>query len=209
MPRNASTQAGDLFDPPSKSQKKRDSHALQLLGESLLEMSDERLIGLGVPERLHDAIRLARSIRAHEGRRRQMQYIGRLMREDVDVEAIRSAIDAEHSRHRLDTAVMHEAERWREKVLADSAEAARWLAAWPDTRLRFEPLLSGARAELAGGQRARHYRDLFRLIRDTLSQAGETSPTASTDTATPPPAEPIPPAEASSSPPRRRERHRR
>ena len=177
MPRNASPQASDALDAPSKSQKKRDSHALQLLGESLLEMSDERLTGLGVPERLHDAIRLARTIRAHEGRRRQMQYIGRLMREAVDVDAIRTAIEAEHSRHRIDTAVMHEAEHWRERVLAESSEAARWLQDWPDTRSRFEPLVAAARAELTGGQRGRHYRELFRLLRDTLSaQAGSQAP---------------------------------
>jgi ribosome-associated protein len=177
MPRNASPQAADAFDAPSKSQKKRDSQALQLLGESLLGMSDERLVGLGVPERLHDAIRLARTIRAHEGRRRQLQYIGRLMREDVDVEAIRAAIDAEHSRHRLDTAVMHEAEHWRERVLAEASEADRWLEHWPQTRSRFEPLLTAARSELAGGQRSRNYRDLFRLIRDTLSaQAAADAP---------------------------------
>jgi ribosome-associated protein len=196
MLRKHSTQAADANDPPSKSQKKRDSHALQLLGEQLLEMSDERLEGLGVPERLHDAIRLARTIRAHEGRRRQMQYIGRLMREAVDVEALRAALEAEHSRHRLDTAVMHEAERWREKILAEPAEAARWLESWPDSRPRFEPLLAGARAELAGGQRSRHYRELFRLIRDTLSQANRT----------PPPTEPIPTATAVPPTPRRRER---
>ncbi|MEN9774640.1 MAG: hypothetical protein RL322_1710 [Pseudomonadota bacterium] len=166
----------DQTERPSKSQRKRDSHALQDLGEQLVELSDERLLALGVPERLHDAIRLVRTIRAHEGRRRQMQYIGRLMREEVDVDALRGALEEEHSRHRIDTALMHEAERWREQLIAEPDALIRWVDRWPDTRPRIEALVTAARSEVASGTRGRHYRDLYRLLRDTLTAAERAVP---------------------------------
>ncbi len=174
MTRPSRTPRDDPADPPSKSQLKRDMLAVQNLGEDLVNMSDERLESLKLPERLLDAIQLVRRIRAHEGRRRQMQYIGRLMREEADVEAIRRVLEDEHHQHRIDTALMHDAERWREQLITDPASLPRWLAVWPDTRKTIEPLLAAARAEIGGGVRGRHYRELFRLLRTTLSRpAGE------------------------------------
>ena len=154
--------------PPSKSQLKRDSHALQRLGADLIELSDERLVLLPLNERLIDAVRLARTITAHEGRRRQVQYIGKLMR-DIDAGAIRQAMEAEHQQHRVDTAVMHATERWRERLIEAPEGLEQWLAVHPDTRDAVARLLAAARAELSSGVRGRYYRDLFRLIRDTLS----------------------------------------
>jgi len=177
MRRSTPISDDDQTERPSKSQRKRDSHALQYLGEQLVEMSDERLLALGVPERLLDAIRLVRTIRAHEGRRRQMQYIGRLMREEVDVDAIRGALEEEHSRHRIDTAMMHEAERWREQLIAEPGTLKRWIDRWPDTRPRIEALITAARSELESGSRGRHYRDLYRLLRDTLTAGNRTEET--------------------------------
>ncbi len=78
-------------EKPSKTQRKRESHGLQALGESLVELEDEDLERLPVDERLADAVRAARAIRSREGRRRQLQYIGRLMRE-VDADALRAAL---------------------------------------------------------------------------------------------------------------------
>jgi len=170
MTRPSRTPKDDTADRPSKSQLKRDMLAVQDLGEELVNLSDERLESLSLPERLFDAIQLVRRIRAHEGRRRQMQYIGRLMREEADVEAIRRVLEDEHHQHRIDTALMHDAERWREQLITDPGSLPRWLAAWPDTRKSIEPMLAAARAEIDGGVRGRHYRELFRLLRTTLSQ---------------------------------------
>lgn len=64
---------------------------LQKLGERLLALADDRLAKLPIDATLLDAIRLAREIRSREGRRRQLQYIGRLMR-DADADALRSAL---------------------------------------------------------------------------------------------------------------------
>jgi ribosome-associated protein len=152
---------------PSKSQRKRDMLALQQMGESLLPLADDRLQRLPISPELIDAVRMAREIRAHEGRRRQLQYIGRLMR-DVDADALRAALADETREHRVATAVMHAAERWRERILADDQVLRNWLDQYPDTREGIEPLVPRARGELAAGGPGRAYRELFRKLRDRL-----------------------------------------
>ncbi|OJX08780.1 MAG: hypothetical protein BGO72_15450 [Burkholderiales bacterium 70-64] len=156
-------------EAPSKSQLKRDMLALQALGERLLPLPDERLQQLPVPPELIEAVRLARGIRAREGLRRQLQYVGRLMRE-VDAQALRAALDDETREQRLATAVMHEAERWRERLLADDRALADWLERHPGTRDGVGPLVPRARRELAAGAPGRAYRELYRALRERLAE---------------------------------------
>ncbi len=167
-----------LSELPSKSQRKRDSHALQVLGERLVELSDERLLQLPVTERMIDAVRLARGIRAREGRRRQMQFIGRLMRE-ADSDSIHQALEGDRQQHRAETARMHAAEQWRERLLGDPSAVQIWLERYPDTRVALPTLLDKARAEVATGQHGRRYRELFRLVRATLEAPEQSNTSAS------------------------------
>jgi len=164
--------AGDppLYERPSKSQRKRDAHALQALGAQLVTLRDDVLVRLPISEELIDAVRAAREIRSHEGRRRQIQLIGKLMR-DADGDAIRAALDDEGREHRTDVAVQHAAERWRERMLADDRVLANWLAEFPDTRESIESLTVRARSELAAGGPGRAFRDLYRRLRDRLEAA--------------------------------------
>lgn len=156
-------------EAPSKSQRKRDSHALQVLGAQLIDLRDDALVRLPLSEELIDAVRLARSIRAHEGRRRQVQLIGKLMRR-ADSEAIRVALADEGRQHRVATAVMHAAESWRERILADDRVLENWLAEFPDSRSSVEPLVPRARGELAAGTAGRAFRDLYRRLRENLEE---------------------------------------
>lgn len=80
-----------VAEPPSKTQRKHEMHALQDLGRELVELDPSRVATLGLPERLVDAIALARKLTRHEAKRRQMQYIGRLMR-DVDPQPLIDAL---------------------------------------------------------------------------------------------------------------------
>ncbi len=164
-------------EAPSKSQRKRDSHALQVLGAQLIDLRDDALVRLPLSEALIDAVRLARSIRAHEGRRRQVQLIGKLMRQ-ADGEAIRSALSDESREHRVATAVMHAAESWRERILADDRVLANWLAEFPETHATVEKLVPRARAELASGAAGRAFRDLYRRLREALEKRAADASTA-------------------------------
>jgi ribosome-associated protein len=154
---------------PSKSQRKRDMTALQKLGEELVDQAPERLVNVELPEGLRTAIDEARVIRDHEGRRRQMQYIGRLMR-DVDVAPIRAAIDSWAGTSRAEAAALHALERWRERLIDDedalTAFATEHTAALsPDTLQRLRNAIRMSRKEKAEGRPPKHYRELFRLVR--------------------------------------------
>jgi len=163
------------YDRPSKSQRKRDSHALQKLGVELMALRDDVLVRLPITTELIEAIRMARSIRAHEGKRRQVQLVGKLMR-SADGDAIRASLSNETREHRVATAVMHAAESWRERMLADERVLANWLSEFPDSREAVEALVPRARAELAGGAPGRAFRELYRKLRDQLErQAVEAS----------------------------------
>lgn len=159
---------GDADLGPSKSQRKRDMHALQELGERLAELPVSRLGPLGLPEELLDAIALAKKITAHEGRRRQMQLIGKLMRR-VDADAIRAELDVDDDRHRAETAVMHAAENWRDALIAAPDRLTEFVQRYPQAITRgLHPLLRSACTEHSRAQRGRHYRELYREIRDIL-----------------------------------------
>lgn len=153
---------------PSKSARKRESHALQHLGEQLVDLRDDQLLRIPLPEDLLDAIRMARSIRSHEGRRRQLQLVGKLMRQ-ADGEAIRAALEDETREHRTANAIQHAAERWRERLLADDAVLDQWEAAFPGSSGDIAALVMRARSEQASGRAGNAPRALFRALRDRLA----------------------------------------
>ena len=115
---HAKDENGDQdFSPPSRSAKKRESLAQQALGEELSRLSPQEVQALDLPPDLAEALALYARLRDHEGRRRQMQYIGRLMRE-ADTEPIRAALDQRKETSAAATAALHRAEQWRERLLA-------------------------------------------------------------------------------------------
>ena len=154
-------------DGPSKSQRKRDMHALQALGERLVELPASQLERIELPPELVEAIALARRITAREGRRRQLQYVGKLMRR-VDADAVRARLEVDDAQHRLETAVMHAAERWRDALIESPERFAEFTARHPAAARSLHPLVRAARAEHAKQQRGRHYRELYRELREVL-----------------------------------------
>ena len=103
---------------PSKTQRKREMHELQSLGERLVELNPEQLAAIALPEDLRNAIDAVRRITRREARRRQLQYIGRLMR-SVDPEPIREKLKVWHGISTEHTARMHRVERWRERLMEE------------------------------------------------------------------------------------------
>ena len=110
--------------PPSRSEKKRQSIALQNMGEELTRLGPQEVKNLDLPADLREALQLYARIGDHEGRRRQMQFIGRVMRE-IDPAPIRAMLDARREVSAAATAALHKAEQWRDRLLtADEAELA-------------------------------------------------------------------------------------
>ncbi|MDR2244920.1 MAG: DUF615 domain-containing protein [Burkholderiales bacterium] len=123
----------DPFLVPSKSQRKREMHEVQALGEALVALSVARLETLDLPERLFDAIVAVQTMTRHEARRRQMQFIGRLMR-DVDPEPIRAFLAAQTAVPAAEKAKMALLENWRQRLLEEPASSLEALTVkFPDT----------------------------------------------------------------------------
>jgi len=150
---------------PSKTRLKHEMEALQELGETLVSLDAARLRSLELPERLVDAVVLARGITKHEARRRQMQYLGRLMR-DVDPVPIRAALERWETVPREEKARFAALEGWRDRILADAAALDAFVAEHPDAdRASLARLADAARNERSRGEPPRAFRELFRAMR--------------------------------------------
>lgn len=161
-------------EAPSRSEKKRQSTALQKLGEQLAALDAAARASLPLSPDLAEALRLYDRIRDKEGRRRQMQYIGRLMREN-DASPIEEALAARAAAHQADTALLHRAEQWRTALLEASPETLRDLLRrflpHADTAMldTLEKTAQAARAESTGS--APHARRaLFRELMTAMKQ---------------------------------------
>ena len=178
MPAREADPAVDEQGRPSKSQRKRDAHDLQALGAALAELPPARLAALQLPEALADAIAMLVRTRTHEGRRRQRQFVGKLMR-GVDPAPLHEAVAAWKLGGATDALALHQAERWRAELVADDTALARWQAEHPSTEItKLRTLVRRARDEhqpqAAPGVATRQghaWRDLFRFVRDGLRQA--------------------------------------
>ena len=165
--------AADAPRPPSKTRRKAAMHALQDLGEALIELSPRRFADLAaevdLPERLVEAIGEARTITAWGGRKRALQYVGKLMR-NVDPEPIQRRLDAWAQGHHESAAHQHALERWRERLLAEP-DALDALAIDHPTldRPRFRALIAKARQERERGGPPHAYRELFRELKVLLA----------------------------------------
>lgn len=164
---------------PSKSQRKREMDALQALGVQLLRLNAAQLARLDLPESLREALAEAHRITSHEGRRRQLQYIGRLMR-TIDPAPLQQALADATGASRAAVALMHRCERLRDRLLEDDAALTEFIAAHPHVDAqRLRATIRAARRERAQGQPPRHARELYRWLHQTLSNEHESATTAS------------------------------
>jgi ribosome-associated protein len=157
--------------PISRTRRKKEAAALQALGAELVALSAERLAAIELPERLRDAVLAARRITRFEARRRQLQYIGRLMR-GVDPAPIRAQLEAWQTQARAELALVRQAHCWRERLLAEEAALGELLHARPEADgQRLRALVRNARREREAGLPPRSDRALFRALRELLQQA--------------------------------------
>ena len=158
---------------PSKSMLKRESHELQQLGKELLALPDSRLDDLQMPERLREALDTYKKTKSFEGKRRQLQFIGKVMR-GVDAAPLREAVAAFQLGHARNALALHQAERWRADLLDENDKDAltRWADAYPESDLQqLRALVRNARKDAAATpeQRSgRAFRELFQFIKAYL-----------------------------------------
>lgn len=156
------------YTKPSKSQRKRDMTALQKLGQQLVDAPTDRVKRIDLPENLKTAIDEYRKIKSHEGRRRQLQFIGKIMRglDVADIAAINKAIDSWRGQSKAETAAMHALERQREKLLTEDAALTALLTEYPETDAQhLRNLIRNARKEQAESKPPKAYREIFQVLK--------------------------------------------
>ena len=162
----------------SKTDLKRESAELQALGEALLKLRAAAFDELPISDKLRDAIVEARRITNFEGKRRQMQFIGKQMRlqEPETLDAIRTALDEQDRPSAEATAALHEAELWRDRLIVDDDALGGWIETHPATDAQqLRALVRQARKDLKGGppgeapRQGRAYREIFQIVRAELS----------------------------------------
>ena len=160
-------------ESPSKTRRKQQMLELQELGVELVSLDDDVLTALDLPDALRDAVTEARRITKHEARRRQLQYIGKLMRQ-VDPGPIRALLAERRARARGQTAVFRRVEAWRDRLLNDPNSLAQLLAECPAADAsRLQSLVESARRERSEGGAAHGSRELFRTLRALLETSDD------------------------------------
>ena len=159
------------YSRPSKSQRKRDSHELQSMGQTLVTMPKSRVDAIEMPELLREALDAYRRTKSHEGRRRQMQYIGKLMR-SADPQPIKDAIAAFELGHARNALALHDAERWRAELIASDDALTRWIGDFPGTDIQaLRALIRNARKDAAAEpekRSGRGFRELFQFVKQHI-----------------------------------------
>ena len=166
----------------SKTDAKRESEELQTLGEDLLSLRADLFKPLPLPDKLADALADAKRITNFEGKRRQMQFIGKLMRQldEETLQAVRHALDLQRLGHSYDTEQLHQAEQWRDRLIASDEAVQQWIAQYPGTDTQqLRALVRQARKDAVPTDKAavsqglaprqgRAYREVFQLVKATL-----------------------------------------
>jgi ribosome-associated protein len=182
----------------SKTDLKRESTELQRLGEALLTLRGDLMEGLQLPDKLADAVAEARRITNFEGKRRQMQYIGKLMRgqDEETLQSVRDALEEQRRGSAGEALALHQAEKWRDDLIGKQEALEQWLSAYPQTDTQqLRALIRQARKDIQpdaeslskglAPRQGRAYREIFQLVREQLakvdaagseSEAGYSSP---------------------------------
>jgi len=169
----------------SKTDLKRESTELQKLGEDLMTLRADLMGRLDLPDKLLEALAEARRISNFEGKRRQMQFVGKLMRQlpPEVLDAARAALVEQHMPSARETELLHTAEQWRERLLADDEAVAQWINSFPGTdtqqlralvrqaRKDAPPVDQAAVSQGLAPRQGRAYRELFQLVRAQLGNS--------------------------------------
>jgi ribosome-associated protein len=158
-------------DRPSKSHLKREMHARQALGKKLVDLNGVQLGRMELPEGLLAAIRETQRISGHEARRRQLQYVGKLMR-NVDFAALQAAYDDLTGATRESVALMHRCERLRDQLMEDDTALGDFIAQHPGVDIQWlRTKVRAARQERSAERAPRQSRELYKWLYAELKGA--------------------------------------
>ena len=152
----------------SKSEIKRDAEQLKKLGAKLVELTTTNLEKIPLDETLLDAVELAQRLQK-EAKRRQLQYIGKLLR-NIDVEPIQEALDKLENKHNQQQVILHKLELLRDELIAKGDDAlADLLNSYPQTdRQHLRNLIRSAQKEKEQNKPPKAYREIFQYLKELM-----------------------------------------
>ena len=156
------------YERPSKSQLKREMTALQKLGEALVDAPRDRVKKVPMPEDVLEAILECQQISSHEGRRRQLQFVGKKMRtlSEEETAIIQKTVDGWRGTSKAEAAALHAIERQRERLLADDNVLTDLCAQHPTLNVQqLRTLIRNARKEQAENKPPKAYREIFQILK--------------------------------------------
>ena len=156
------------YERPSKSQLKREMTALQKLGEALVDAPRDRVKKVPMPEDVLEAILECQQISSHEGRRRQLQFVGKKMRtlSEEETAIIQKTVDGWRGTSKAEAAALHAIERQRERLLADDNALTDLCAQYPTLNVQqLRTLIRNARKEQADNKPPKAYREIFQILK--------------------------------------------
>ena len=170
-----------FFGRPSKSAKKREVEALQVLGAKLVELSADQIKKIDMPEELRAALKEAHRLAPRtEGMRRQLQFIGRIMRK-VDPAPLQAALDKIAGLSAAENARMHQRERLRDRFIADEKVIDEIVAKFPNADIQYlRQQRRNAIREHELKKPPKAYREIFRILRE-LEADGSNLPVPTDD----------------------------
>lgn len=162
--------SAELDLPPSKTKVKKQMHDLQDLGEELVKLSKEHLAEVEIPDSLRLAVRDVKKMKSFGAIKRQMQYIGKLMR-DVDPVPIQAKLDQWNGTSRQHIAWLHQVERWRDRLLAEPDSLTELLSAYPGADVQqLRTLIRNAIKEKELSKPPKNYREIFQVLREIITE---------------------------------------
>lgn len=162
-----------IVESVSKTKLKAEADAQQAIGKKLVDLPKDRLMKLNLPEALLEAVLEAKRITANGAIRRQMQYLGRLMR-DIDSTAIVDQLQRWEGKHNEENARFHTLERWRTRLLSDNNAVSEFLGQYPHAdSQQLRTLIRNAQREELANKPPKSSRELFKLIRETAENSPE------------------------------------
>lgn len=173
------------YDRPSKSQLKREMNALQELGAELVAEARDRIKRIPMPEDVREAILTCQQITDHEGRRRQLQFVGKKMRtlDEAELAVIKDTINSWKGASKAETAALHALERQRDKLLADDTALTALRDRFPQIDMQhLRTLIRNARKEQAENKPPKAYREIYQILKTLHAEEKASKISANPDT---------------------------
>jgi len=154
----------------SKTQLKKEADDVQTLGVEIAQLPKQKITSLSLPDVAKEAIIFYQNIKKNSAKRRQAQYIGKILR-GLDLSQVNEELNAIKNISKLRIKLEHEAERWREKLISSPTALDEFINQYQPDMSSLNQTISNARKESLTDKKSKNYRNLYRLILESIQKS--------------------------------------